>query len=513
MLADELHEDPGLDQALRSLVPPIQRSRTWERERRAELMAYIASGNIAAPAEHIIEEAAVGYLRQEAPTARRRSIGRALATAATVALLLGTLALTTRSNDDTGPNPRSASTEPVPSTVPSLAPSPLRPDRFPMLPASDPRASLTTAMDGGQMGWNNPTGAQALVAKVSGDSMTEAVNLSVVASLDTSLLVPPSDYPGPPIPLPEAITIAGVVMTIYPTPGSPDVKSVVAPGNPTLVAYGRNAVAFLQAAGGFPIVGPRIDSEGEVTFELGRLPDTFEVVIPPRRLPLGSISASTNAPDGDDGDGITVFVAVDGPLVGLAPSQDLHRVDINGAEGWMGTPGPGAALLWPVSETTWAAVAGASTADAALEFARAVTFVDEATWRERYHVAEPDYGTKEEATRAPRPTIPDPTEMIIGHRTAPDEPIPTPVGCPNRLPTDNPVPSPIAATEPFMALTAFLAGPNGSFLLKLGYEEVAISSDRYRYDVRNNTGDLVTVVIVDSINGKWAATRWLSSPC
>jgi hypothetical protein len=159
-----------------------------------------------------------------------------------------------------------------------------------------------------------------------------------------------------------------------------------------------------------------------------------------------------------------------------------------------------------VSETTWAAVAGASTADAALEFTRAVTFVDEATWRERYQVAEPDYGTKEEATHAPRPTIPDPTEMIIGHRTAPpDEPIPTPVGCPKRLPTENPVPSPIAATEPSMALTAFLAGPNGSFLLKLGYEEVAISSDRYRYDVRNNSGDLVTVVFVDSINGKWAA--------
>jgi hypothetical protein len=514
MLVDELHEDPDLDHALRALLPTMPRSRSWERERRAELVAYVATPRVSTANEDVGEEATVDYIHLETPTETLRQSGRLLIVAAAVALLVGTLALSTRSHNDDGSAPLAASTVPTPTTVPSLPVTPLRPDRFPVLPAGDRRASQATAVYGSQLGWNNPTGAQALEAKMVDNTITEAVALSAVTSFDTTTFATRSDQPYPPTPPPETITIAGVAMTVYSEPGSLNVKIVVAPGTPTLVARGRDAVAFLEAAGGFPIIGPRIDAEGNVTFALGPLPTGYETFIAPKRLPLGSISAVTNAPDGDGGDGISAWVAVDGPLSGFAPSENLHRVDINGLLGWMGDPGPGAAVLWPVSDTTWAYVGGASDADAALEFARALTFVDEATWRQRYNVAEPDFETKEQATRTPPTTKAEPTELIISHRTAPaDEPIPTPLSCRETPYTDNLVPAPLTASKPALALDSFLNRPSGAFLMRLGYEEISVSPTRFRYDVRNNQGNLVTVVIVDAVQDGWAATRWLASPC
>jgi hypothetical protein len=383
MLVDELHEDPDLDRALRALLPAMPRSRSWERERRAELLAYMATSRISTANEDTGEKADVEYIHLETPTELLRQSARVLIAAAAVALLVGILALSTRSHSDDGSAPLASSTVPTPTTVPSLPVTPMRPDRFPLLSATDRRAAQATGMYGGQLGWNNPTGAHALVAKIADDTMMGAVALSAVASFDATRFATRSDEPYPPTLPPEAITIAGVAMTVYSEPGSLNVKIVVASGTPTLVARGRDAVAFLEAAGGFPILGPRIDPEGDVTFALGPLPTGYETVIAPKRLPLGSISAVANAPDGDGGDGISAWVAVEGPLLGFAPSEKLHRVDINGLLGWMGDPGPGAVVLWPVSDTTWAYVGGASDADAALEFARALTFVDEATWRQR----------------------------------------------------------------------------------------------------------------------------------
>jgi hypothetical protein len=514
MLVDELHEDPDLDHALRALLPTMPRSRSWERERRAELLAYMATSKVSTANEDTGEKADVEYIHLETPTELLRPSARVLIAAAAVALLVGTLALSTRSHNDDGSAPLAASTVPTPTTVPSLPVTPMLPDRFPVLPATDRRAAQATAIYGSQLGWNNPTGAHALVAKLADATMTGAVDLSAVASFDATGLATQSDQSYAPTPPPETMTIAGVAMTVYSEPGSLNVKIVVAPGTPTLVARGREAVAFLEAAGGFPILGPRIDPEGNVTFALGPLPTGYETFIAPKRLPLGSISAVTNAPDGDGGDGISAWVAIDGPLSGFAPSENLHRVDINGLLGWMGDPSPGAVVLWPVSDTTWAYIGGASNADAALEFARALTFVDEATWRQSYNVAEPDFDTKEQATRTPPTTNAEPTELIISRRTAPaDEPIPTPLGCRKTPYTDNSIQAPLTASEPAFALASFLNGPSGAFLMRLGYEEISVSPTRFRYDVRNNQGNLVTVVIVDAVKDGWAATRWLASPC
>ena len=46
MHTDELLEDPELDRALRDLLPPMPRSRAWERAQRDELMAFISSGAV-----------------------------------------------------------------------------------------------------------------------------------------------------------------------------------------------------------------------------------------------------------------------------------------------------------------------------------------------------------------------------------------------------------------------------------------------------------------------------------
>jgi hypothetical protein len=379
------------------------------------------------------------------------------------------------------------------------------PDRFPLVPAGDARAAAATANYAGQVGWDNPSSAEALVAHLNGDTMTGAIELQVLASFDSSTLSIPT----------ATVNLAGTDMTIYAAGGTPTLKTVVLPGSPALAVTGVDPVSFLETAGGFPILEPRLGSDGEVTFAVGNLPDGYEVVVPPSRLPLGSVSAVTQAPDGDNGDGISAWVDVHNPLPAYAMVGDMQRVDINGVSGWMRDRGPGSPVLWQVSPTTWAYIGGAPTVDDAVAFARSLTFVDEATWRAHYNVTMPEYSTREQQLAPPPSTLPEPTELIVDRRTIDvDTPQITPVGCGDSQYTDNTVVVPIAAADPEQALATFLSTPNAKTLFHLGYEQISIlSSGHYRFERRNNLDALVTVVFVEPLGTGWAATRWQASPC
>jgi hypothetical protein len=180
---------------------------------------------------------------------------------------------------------------------------------------------------------------------------------------------------------------------IYVENGTPALTTVVLPGSPTLAVTGQDPIGFIEDAGGFPIDGARIDSNGNATFAVGGLPEGYEVVVPPSQLPVGSVNAATRVPDDDGGDGLAVWVEVRNPLISYAQVGELQQVDINGTPGWMIDSGPGSPVMWPASPTTWAMISGATSVDIAVDLARSVTFVDEATWVERYDVETVTYPT------------------------------------------------------------------------------------------------------------------------
>jgi hypothetical protein len=510
MRTDELPDEFNVDRALRDLLPEMPRSRMWESAKRDELLAYISSGSSESSAPTTTHDPAVEVAVRSDVTEGRvaRPMRRLLVGIAAAIMLIAGLAprwLSTEPGTDT-PND---SAVPVASTVPSLpdlpAPS-VHPDRFAVVPPGDSRAATSTGYYGGQLGWDNPPSAEALVARLNGDVMTGAIQLQVLASFDSRTLS---------ITGADVINVAGTDMKLYVEGGTPTLKTVVLPGTPALAATGVDPVSFLESSNGFPILGPRVGTDGEITFAVGNLPDGYEVVVPPSRLPRGSYDAVTQAPDGDQGDGISAWVDVHNPLPAYAMAGVMQRVDINGVSGWMGDRGPGSPVIWQVSPTTWAVIGGATTAADAVRFARSLTFGDEATWRSRYNVGEPNYPTRDQQLQPPPSTFPEPTVLIIDVRTIDvDTPDITPVGCGDTPFTNNIVAAPIAAADPVQALSTFLSTPSAQTLLKLGYEQISIMNPgSYRYERRNNIGALVTVVFVEPVDNGWAVTRWQASPC
>jgi hypothetical protein len=488
----------------------MPQSRVWESAKRDELLAYISSGSSGLSAPTTAHDPAIEVAVQSDATEGRvgRPMRRALVGIAAAIVLFAGLAprwLSTEPGTDT-PNDSGA---PVASAVPPLpdvsAPL-LHPDRFALIPAGDPRAAASTGNYGAQLGWDNPPSSEALVARVAGDTMTGAIQLRVFASFDNSTLS---------IPASATVNVAGTDMKLYIEFGTPTLKTVVLPGTPALAATGLDPVSFLESSRGFPILGPRIGTDGEVTFAVGELPEGYELVVSPSRLPRGSYDAVTRAPDGDHADGLTALVDVHNPLPPYAMIGDMRRVDINGVSGWMRDEGPGSPVIWQVSPTTWAYTGGATTVDDAVAFARSLTFVDEATWRSRYNVGEPNFLTKEQQLQPPPSTLPEPTELIIDRRTIDvDTPEITPVGCGDSPYTNNIVAAPISAADPVQALATFLSTASAKTLLQLGYEEISITnSGTYRFERRNSIGALVTVVFVEPVDNGWAAKRWQASPC
>ncbi|MFN3258114.1 MAG: hypothetical protein ACE37B_20740 [Ilumatobacter sp.] len=515
MSLDELNDDQ-LDRRLRELLPPSPRSRSWERVQRDRLIHFITTGHVNLPndAPTSADEPGASGLLLELTTPRQdRAPSRiwlfAGAAAAVTILVVGLLAVQ-RPADAPAPAQQPATTTPAttatPSQVPALPASALAPDQFGVVSDSWPTAPTASAMWGGQLGWDNATAAEALVARRDGDLLRDGIALSVRSDASSDQLRG----------TPQQATVAGVPVEIYVENGSPAITTVVLPGTPTVTVSGLDPISFLEAAGEFPVYGQRVDDDGEVTFGIGQLPDGYEVIAPPERLPLGSLNAFTRARDGVgvDGDGITVWVEVRNPLIVYAQAGDLQQVDINGTGGWLYDQGPASNVMWQASDTTWANVGGASSADVAMEFARSIEFVDEATWTERYDVAQPAFPTRDEALSAPVSTLPEPTTLIVSRTEVASAPTDKPVACGDTPPSDETLAGSPTASSPDDALAAFLNTDTASTLFKLGYDELTITaSGAHRYERYNDTGNLVTVIEVSATADGWRATRVEASPC
>jgi hypothetical protein len=81
-------------------------------------------------------------------------------------------------------------------------------------------------------------------------------------------------------------------------------------------------------------------------------------------------------------------------------------VDVNGITGWADDRGPGSTVIWQLSDTTWALVGAAPDAATALKFARAIDFVEQATWSTRYSVEIPQYQTQQQSAPTNDPPPP-----------------------------------------------------------------------------------------------------------
>lgn len=399
MPLDEL-TDEQLDRQLRELLSSSPRSHAWERTQRERLLHYITTGETElhpTGPDTTADGGDASVLELARSQGERSRPGRwwILTSAAAAVILVVGLVAAQRPDDAPVPAqqpisprtiaPADSSAVDVPS-LPSAAA--LRPDRFGVVTDAWPTAATATASWGGQVGWQNPTVAEALLARPDGDALRDGVALTVRSDTPSS-----DSFPG----TPQHATVAGLDVEVYVEPGSHAITTVVLPGTPTVSVSGLDPVAFLEAAGGLPVVGERIDDDGEVTFAIDDLPAGYEAVVPPTRLPLGSVDASTRAADGDGADGILVWVQVRNPLIAYGQVGDLEQVDINGSVGWLRDRGRGSSVHWQVSNTTWASVAGASTVDDALSFARSIEFVDEATWTERYGVPESDFPTRDQS--------------------------------------------------------------------------------------------------------------------
>lgn len=288
--------------------------------------------------------------------------------------------------------PGVAPTSTVPSTTeptdgPVLPASDVpRPTRFPALAASDPRdAGATTTYGFRSVGpGSGVASSTALVGKMIDDAL---IDDAVVEGVMVSVLeapVPPdagSDEIDP-------VTVAGRTYDARRAEGgNPALTTLVDRKDPRIHVVGRDPATFLERMGVPPVAGITFD-DGVVEFELSPPPAGWTVIVPPISAPPRALVAGlTLAPaDGVESDYVGVGLIPELPLVGTG--MQVRRVDIDGTEGWISTDAP-FSVYWPAGDGTlaWAL---SSTADGALELARSVEFVDEATWRERYDVGPDD---------------------------------------------------------------------------------------------------------------------------
>ncbi len=378
----------------------------------------------------------------------------------------------------------------------------LFPDLFPILPDDHPLADQATAMYGGMTGWDNSTMTQALVAIDDGTRLSGAVQLMAFSAVTPGMWGSLDA---------ERVTVAGVVGTLYTEGGTPEIKTFVVDGEPVVAVQALDPVAFVEAAGGVP-VHAKVGAAGNLVFDVRPLPDGYRVVVEPGEWhPSGAVEAVTRVPDGDNGDGMMVLVQRSNPLLVASIVGDLERIDVNGRRGWKQDGGPGSTVIWQVSDGTWALIGGAMTVDAAVELALAVEFVDRATWEQRYDVELGTYPTREEWEMIPATTVPS----LIALEEIGGLPTDVPISCGSTPPRDELVDVPAVAATPQEALAAFIETvepglwPDGWIHTWNGEDD----DPQHRFDYRRDDGQLVTVVYVDAVDGGWAATRWLSTPC
>jgi hypothetical protein len=256
----------------------------------------------------------------------------------------------------TPPSPRTVEAiTALPARVIPLATSLPRPDVFPALPVGDERDVMFANYSG--ISFEAPDAVAALVARVNGNRLEDGIRIETAR---------------------EGTNEAD--------PGSSTTATVALPSDPRVSITGLDPATFLEEAGANFATADWSGDVGKLVIDSQMLPDGYEIIVEPgpvRRA--GSLRVGMAVKHGA-GDGVGISVELDNPLLFLAVSFNLERVDINGIAAWQAPPG---IITWRVSTTTWVSVARNTDPEAALRIARDLEFVDEATWRERYRVGEP----------------------------------------------------------------------------------------------------------------------------
>jgi len=305
----------------------------------------------------------------------------------------------------------------------------LRPRLPTAYPSVDEQIEGATAAEGSysMLGYENPVRVEALIGVVSGAALSGGIEVQAVAgdraaaaaqliptdTVDPSLASMPASTtivtgtsgsgsaPTEPMwPSRETVEVWGREADLYTEPGSPRIQTVVVDaGIPSVAATlrftGLDPLAVLEEAGEFVAVVPvpPLDDSGTPPFTLrfgARLPAGYQVVVEPTAVPAGAVFGYLSVNNTADVEGNLVQVSTYDPLPFFAAAGSFTAVDVGGTPGWM-SDGPGHAVMWQVDDATFALVGGSATTDEAIAVANSVTFIDEASWRERYGVPEPDF--------------------------------------------------------------------------------------------------------------------------
>jgi hypothetical protein len=303
------------------------------------------------------------------------------AAAATVAVLVVGLVLTTRESDEP------IAPAPVPPTEPTPGPAgdrpgPTYPEVFPSVFPDDPLASRTSGSEPGFVSFDSRASGRAVVGKIEEDELVAPMVIKAYADIDEITFT----YAGRPEVI-DGVTYERHRVSAYPL----STYALVLRGDIDLMVEGEDPGAFVMEAGGIPLADAAQRGDGGITFTLEPLPDGYETIVEPTTMPFGAALASLTIDASDDvepsGD-VTTSAASD--LLFRATSEKFRRVDINGLTGWF-TDGSADTVIWQVAPSTWATATGlAGTGIDALLLARSTTFVDQITWRSMHDLARPD---------------------------------------------------------------------------------------------------------------------------
>ena len=314
--------------------------------------------------------------------------------AVTITLVAGSL-IVARARDADGPAAGSqTTTSPTALPMTDVEPAEQRP-RLPtaypavddQIPDADP-AIGNYSMSGG----DNPARVQSLIARTGDGTMAVGLQIEAVAAIADVVPVGIEH---------TTTTVWGRTADVYIEPGEPEIQTVVIPARAgespgaTLRISGLRPLDVLTNVDEFVWVTPvpPVDDSGRPPFTLNfgdTLPDGFELVVPPATVPNGALVGTLSVNSTSTVEGNLIQVSTTDPLPYEAAAWPLTRVEINGTPGWM-SDGPGHAVTWRVNDETYALVGGSATPEEALTVAQSVTFIDEASWRDRYNIPEPDF--------------------------------------------------------------------------------------------------------------------------
>lgn len=311
--------------------------------------------------------------------------------AATVAVAVGGLALIARSPaDDEVPAtvPPPVSTTAISTAPPAdLGTNPLLPEVFPALPSDDPRNATAAAAYSGFVSFGTTQAGRAvnvgraIIGRLDSGELLDPMSVSVYADADDIAFATTGDQ----------VVIDGIGYERHRVGTSPVQRTLVLRGATDAVITGADPEAFVAAAQGIPVTDATLTPDGGVTFSLTPLPDGYDVIVEPVTFPSPSpVVDLMFGSEADDSFGRVATGRLSDLLLHVTGTS-FRQVDVNGIPGWASQPPAGTVglVIWKVAPDTWATSIG-PTPTAALDVARSVTFVDEATWQATYDVARPD---------------------------------------------------------------------------------------------------------------------------